>query len=246
MDSRTNISDQEKMASLGAGGALALLGTGLLLRGRVVPALGALAAGGALLYRGKSGHCGVYEKMGVDTAHTDGAQTAEAPQGSGKAQDSPVKLAHAVTIDKPASELYAFWRDTANFSKFMPHIESVEASGSRLKWTAQGPAGQKLHWESEIIEEKPGELLRWETKGTGGIAGAALPMQGQLSLKELAHDRGTEVKLEMTYDPTAGALGAALATLFKALPSQFVLESLRRFKQLMETGEIAHAQNQPA
>ncbi len=240
MDNQTNISSQEKLISLSAGSALAALGAGLLLKRRVGPALGALAAGGALIYRGKMRHCAVYEALNIDT--TQGSGSSESSQNT-KAQAGPVKLTHCVTVNKSASEIYAFWREAANFSKFMPQIVSVEKiNDTHLKWTAEAPVGKTLHWESEIVADKPNELLRWETTNADGLANAALPHSGQLTLKELAHDRGTEVKLEITYDPQAGVLGAALATLFKAVPSQFALESLRRFKQLMEAGEISQIQ----
>ena len=238
MDNETNISSQEKLISLGAGGALTALGASLLLKGRVLPAIGALAAGGALLYRGKTQHCATYQALGIDTAHENAAQ----PKG----QDGPVKLTHVVTVNKSAAEIYKFWRDAANYAKFMPQIESVEKlSDTHFKWTAKLPADKTLNWESEIVEDKPNQMLRWETKNED-VTDLAVPHSGELTLKELPHNRGTQVKLEITNHPQTGAIGAALAQLFKAAPSQFTLESLRRFKQLMEAGELANSNNQPA
>lgn len=251
MNNQPNINRSEQQASLIAGIGLALAGTGLLLRGKVGPALGAFAVGGALLYRGKTSHCPLYEALDVDTSEQTGesALPEAAPTQPAKQLAAPkidkVELVETVTVNKPASELYEFWSDTANFATVMPQIQSVQKNGNHLKWMAQLPAGQTLHWESEIVEEKPGELLRWETTGADGVAGMALPHSGSLSLLELAHDRGTKVTLKIAYDPQAGAVGALLAKFFGVVPQQFLTESLRRFKQLQEAGEIAIAQNQP-
>lgn len=233
-----NISEQERTASLVAGGTLALLGLQQTLKNRSPLSMALLALGGALLYRGQTQHCPLYESIGKNTA--EDAQK----QAPGDAVDAnkTVEISQSVMINRPAQELYEVWRRGEGIEDFSPLLQSVRAHGNRWEWAASAPKGQTLHWETQITEERPGELIRWQTPAENG---SAVSHGGAIHFRELAHERGTEVKLELHYDPPGSTLGAALAQLFNAVPEQFALEMLRRFKQQMEAGELAVARSQP-
>lgn len=151
-----------------------------------------------------------------------------------------------MTINKPARELYTFWRRGEGLAQLSPLLQSVQAHDAiHWEWTANAPGGQTVQWDTEIVEDKPGEILRWQSHSDAVSSGMPVPYSGSISFRELAHDRGTETTLRINYNPPGSLLGAALAKLFGAVPDQFALEMLRRFKQLMEAGELAQAQNQP-
>ena len=241
-NSQANISEHERKASLLAGGGLALAALQLCVKGRVPAGLGLLALSGALLHRGKTKHCAVYEAAGVNRAKND----AQDEISAAKPQNEKVEIVQVMTINKPAQELYDFWRRGDGLAQLSPLLESVRSVGDkRWEWVSKAPKGDGLHWETEISEDKPGSLIRWHSLGETEGQTLPAPHDGAISFRELAHDRGTEVRLEVNYNPPGSLLGAAMAKLFGAVPDQFALEMLRRFKQLTEAGEMAQAQNQP-
>lgn len=240
-DKPININSGERWASAIGGGAL--ITYGLIRRSPVSLSLAALGAG--LLYRGSTGHCAAYSALGVSTAGTDDAQ-AEAKPGSkdGKApgvrHEKGIKVMRTVTIDKPADELYRFWREFSNLPKFMYHLEKVDVLDSkRSHWVAKAPFARTVEWNAAIINDKPGELIAWQTE-----AGADVDSAGSVTFKAGPQGRGTEVHVSLSYQPPAGQLGATVAKLFDEEPGQQIADDLRRFKQLMETGEVATAEGQ--
>jgi uncharacterized membrane protein len=145
-----------------------------------------------------------------------------------------VAVHEVVTIGRPAEELYRFWRDFANMPKFMRRVDSVEVrDATRSHWRARGPGGAPVEWDSEVIAEQPNQLVRWRT-----VPGSRIDHEGAVRFQAAPGGRGTEVSVEMEYTPPAGVLGAAFAKLLGAAPDQELSEDLRRFKQLMEVGEI--------
>ncbi len=139
-----------------------------------------------------------------------------------------------VIIDAPAAELYRFWRDFENLPRFMRHLESVSVAGDgRSHWVAKGPAGTTVEWDAEITEERPGELIAWRS-----TEGADVYNEGSVRFEEAAGGRGTIVRVELNYDPPGGLLGVAVAKLFGEEPAQQIDGDLRRFKQIIETGEV--------
>ncbi|EMG35815.1 polyketide cyclase/dehydrase family protein [Desulfocurvibacter africanus PCS] len=145
-----------------------------------------------------------------------------------------------VTVGKPRAEIYRFWRDLANLA-FMEHLESVSVKDDKHShWVAKGPAGKTLEWDAAIVREVENERIEWEpVQGSNMIGG------GLVLFKDAPGGRGTEIQVVLMYDPPAGELGAAFAKLFGDNPSQMVREDLRRFKQLLETGEIPTINGQP-
>jgi uncharacterized membrane protein len=145
-----------------------------------------------------------------------------------------VRVEKVTTINRPIEQVYAFWRDFANLPRFMRHLESVEVIGDRRsRWRAKAPAGLTVEWEAELLEDRENELIRWQS-----VEGSTVQNSGSVHFQRAPGARGTEVRVQLQYRPPAGALGRAVARLFGEEPEQQIGEDLRRFKQLMETGEI--------
>ena len=225
----TNVGEQERIVSIAAGATLAYLG---LRRGSIGGILAA-AAGGAMVYRGASGFCTMYHYLGVSSAK---------PATPEKYFKSGVHVQVSISIDKPADELYTFWRNFENLPQFMDHLHSVKVTGDkRSSWVAKGPAGTSPKWEAEIINDEPGKLIAWRS-----LAGADVDNAGSVRFLEAPAGRGTEVHVSLDYIPPGRTVGKWIAKLFGEEPQRQIETDLRRFKQLMETGEITVAQSTTA
>src|SRR5918912_1288426 len=143
--SDVNVGQTERWASALAGGALAIYGLTRRTWGGAVLAL----VGGTLIYRGSTGHCHMYEMLGVNTAEGVDNPLVSVPAGKG------VKVEKSVTINRSPEELYRFWRNFENLPKFMNHLESVTTTGGgRSHWVAKAPAGSTVEWDAEVYNEK--------------------------------------------------------------------------------------------
>ena len=146
----------------------------------------------------------------------------------------------AVTIKRPVEEVYRFWRNLANLPTFMSHLASVEVTGDgRSHWTANAPAGRTVDWDAEIVEDKPNQRLAWRS-----LDGSQVSNSGWVSFTP-APGGGTEVRVELSYDPPGGALGKVVAKLFGEEPQQQITDDLRRLKQVLETGEVVLSEGSP-
>ena len=228
-----NVSEVERWASAISGGALAIYGLTRGTFGGVALAL----AGGALVYRGVTGHCDLYQAIGIDTARKGGQSPAvSVPSGRG------FKIEKSVTINRSPEELYRFWRNFENLPRFMNHLESVQVTGEgRSHWVAKAPAGTTVEWDAEIYNEKENEMIAWRS-----LEGADVDNAGSVHFQRAPGGRGTEVRVVLKYDPPGGAVGALVARLFGENPEQQIDEDLRRFKQVMETGETPTVEGQPS
>jgi len=151
-----------------------------------------------------------------------------------------ISVRKAITIDKPPEVLYRFWREFENLPRFMRHLQSVHSSARSLRWVSTGPLGKNFSWDAEIVEERENELISWRS-----LPGSEIENQGSVRFQPGAEGRGTEMRVELMYRPPAGKLGVAFAMLFGEEPEQQIREDLRRFKELMEAGEIATTDGQP-
>ena len=143
-------------------------------------------------------------------------------------------VGRTVTINKPRAEIYAFWRDFRNLARFLENIERVDISDDRRShWVIKAPAGRTVEWDSQITEDEPDRVIAWES-----VAGD-IKNTGRIEFSDAAPGRGTLVNATIVYDPPAGEVGKLLATLFQKEPKLQARRDLRRFKQLMETGEIS-------
>ncbi|MGJ0239910.1 SRPBCC family protein [Novosphingobium fluoreni] len=143
-------------------------------------------------------------------------------------------VGRSVTINRSAPELFAFWRDFTNLSAFMDNLVSVDViDRARSHWVVKAPAGKTVEWDAIVTEEREGEMIAWAS-----VDGADVPNSGRVDFID-AGARGTVVTLTILYDPPAGIIGTLTAKLFQREPSIQARRELRRFKQLMETGEVA-------
>jgi uncharacterized membrane protein len=147
-----------------------------------------------------------------------------------------IKMKKAVTVNSPADVLYQFWRNLKNMpGLFDSKLISVEVVDEvRSHWTLSAPGGITLEWDAEITVDRPNEMIGWRS-----LPGADIDNAGYVRFERATGARGTVVKVALQYNPPAGKLGAALATVLGERPSGLVQEALRRLKQLKETGEIA-------
>jgi uncharacterized membrane protein len=152
--------------------------------------------------------------------------------------DAGELVGRTVTINQPRQQLYEFWRDFRNLPLFMDNIESVQVlDGTRSHWKVKAPAGATVEWTSRIVEDIPGEVIAWRSEEK-----ASVPNSGRIEFKDTSNGRGTQVTVTIVYDPPAGTLGKVIAKLFQREPNVQARRDLRRFKQLMETGEIPTSQ----
>src|SRR4051794_266794 len=147
------------------------------------------------------------------------------------------QVTKTMTIGLPVEEVYWFWRDFQNLPRFMAHLESVVVQGDRRsRWTAKGPGGKTFSWEAEITEDRPNELISWRS-----TPGADVPNMGTVRFLPAPGGRGTELRVDLKYDPPAGLFGASVAKLLGKEPGEQIEGDLRRFKQVMETGEVINS-----
>jgi uncharacterized membrane protein len=217
--SNVNVGDTERWLSLLGGATLGAYGlsqgglSGLLLAG----------LGGALIYRGVSGHCSCYQALGINTAEKHGPATV-IPAGHG------VKVEERILINKPAAELYRFWRNLENLGRFLQHIESIRSENHHSHWIARGPLGMRFEWDAEIINDRPNEMIAWRS-----LPGSSVDTAGSVHFKQVANKQGTEIQVNLKYDPPAGKAGDAIARLFGGSPPQEIRDDLRRLKEHLES-----------
>ena len=216
-----NVGDAARIGSAVAGGVLAIYG---ISRGSLGGWLVALL-GGVLAYRGLTGHCGLYKSLGVDTTGSD-ARPVEGNLG--------IKIDEAITVQATPERVYAVWRNFENLPKIMSHVERVEVlDGTRSRWHVKGPAGIPVPWEAEIINAKPNELIAWRTRGNPWVDHA-----GSVRFEPAGEGR-TTVRVSLQYDPPAGKVGHALASVLGSDPATQIEQDLASFKRAMEAGELA-------
>ncbi|QZH75863.1 MAG: SRPBCC family protein [Erythrobacter sp.] len=146
-----------------------------------------------------------------------------------------------VTIRKPRAELFAYWRDFANLPAIMENLEHVEVMDNQTghsAWSIKAPAGNTVRIETKIAREVADELIAWRS-----VEGSEIATEGRVMFSDAPGDRGTQVTLIIAYQPPAGAVGKAVAKLFIREPAVQARHDLKRFKMLMETGEIATSAN---
>ena len=222
-----NVTMVERALSMFTGSALLFYG----LRNRgMVPAVATLFGGG-LVARGLTGHCLLYDTLGINTASEEERSPAK----------RAIRVEKTLTINAPADTLYRFWRNIENLPRFMHHLRSVQRlDDHRSHWIADGPAGTEVQWEAEIIREVENELISWQS-----IEPADVYHAGSVHFRPAPQGRGTEVKVVMRYTLPYASLGTMVATLFHKNPEQQIEEDLRRFKSLVEAGEVPTTAGQP-
>jgi uncharacterized membrane protein len=177
------------------------------------------------------------------TLHDPSDRSDDAPLTSARAsekraeaveKDEGVIVGRSVTIDRPRSEIYAFWRDFTNLPQVMDNIERIDVVDSRRShWVVKAPAGKTVEWDSIVTDDEPDRLIAWQA-----VEGSDIRNAGRVEFLDAAPGRGTIVRATITYDPPAGLLGEIIAKLFQREPNVQVRRDLRRLKQFLETGEV--------
>lgn len=168
----------------------------------------------------------------------EAAHTAKSP--APRHETLPTHIEANVNVLCPAQELYSFWRRLENLPRFMRHLESVQENGSRSHWIAKTPVGSRVEWDAEIVDEREGQFISWRS-----LPGSQVHNTGSVLFEPLPHDRGTVVRTTFDLAPPGGAAGRLAAKALGPITRQQVHEDLRRFKNLMEAGEIPTIDGQP-
>lgn len=217
-----NVSRNERLLSSVAGGVMTAWG----LRRRGTAGYGLALVGAELLYRGVTGHCHTYAALGIDTEH----------ERAGDGEPAEVDHEHAVDvresiiINRPASELFAIWRDFSQLPRFMDHLERVDVlSSTRSHWVTKGPAGTHISWDAEIVDERENEWIAWRA-----VEPAQVPNNGTVMFRQIDDGESTEVFVTLEAQPPAGKLGDMVARMFGKSPERQVRTALKRFKEIAE------------
>src|SRR5690348_5742754 len=191
MTSDVNVADMERWASAISGAALTALAVKQLKERSPSTGVALAAAGTALIYRGATGHCPMYAAAGFNTA-TEQDDTRAALSGT-----RGINLEQIVTINRPAPELFRFWRNFEQLPTFMDHLVAVrQLDQRRSHWVAKAPAGRQVEWDAEIINEIPNELIGWRT-----LDGADVISAGSVRFVPARGGRGTRVRVRLQYEP---------------------------------------------
>lgn len=222
---KKNVGTTERLLSL-AGGAL-LTYYGFKQKKNEPLGIAIATLGSSLLIRGTTGYCPLNQVLHRDTT----------------TQVTPVEITETFTIYKYRHDVYNFWRQLENLPQFMKHLSTVrQLDNRRSHWEATIPGGLgTVEWEAEIVNEQPNAALAWRS-----LPGSEIENHGEVTFSEAPGGKGTEVQATIYYRAPAGAIGKGVAKLLNPALAQMVREDLRRFKQLMESGEIPTIQGQPS
>ncbi|XVH31473.1 SRPBCC family protein [Haloferacaceae archaeon DSL9] len=227
-----------RIVSAGVGGALLLSGLGRRSLRRAATTI----LGGWLLYRGITGESPRVRSLGGADRERGELEASEDERREVGASAGAIEAERTVTVRKPADELSPFWREPDRLARIMSHVADVSPlGGGRQHWEVRGPLGRVVAWDSQIVEDRTGEFLRWES-----LDGATVPNEGWVRFRSAPGDRGTETTLHLRFDPPGGPLGRAAIRTVGLGPDALVGTALRRFKSLAETGEIPTLENNPS
>lgn len=215
-----NVGAAERWASVLGGGAM--IAYALKQRGTASWALG--VTGGALALIGVSGYCPVYAAAGLDTTGEAG-----------------IEVDRAVTINRGADEIYAYWRRLETLPTIMEHLVSVTVlDDTHSHWVAKAPAGRMVEWDAEVTDDNPNRKIAWRSMPESDVQN-----EGSVTFDEAPGNRGTVVRVRLRYVPPAGIEGAFLAKLMGEEPAIQLEQDLHRLKQMMEAGEVPTTEGQP-
>lgn len=256
-----NVGQTERQLSVAAGAALLIYA--LINRSRASWITAPLGA--ALIWRGQTGHCPVYDAMNINTAQSQNGwqgngsgQSYMRGQSNGGVQQIPIQqqgqqqqsnqpqgsieIKRSVTINKAPQELYTFWRKLENLPRFMHHLERVEEQSEKSShWHAKIAGGIPVEWNAEITEDTPGQRIAWRTKPDSQVQ-----QVGVVEFRANTGGRGTIVDVEIRYTPPGGIIGETFGRLLNGVTAEQVKNDISRFKSLMETGEIPTTEGQPS
>jgi len=223
-----NVGKVERAVSVAAGGALAAVG----LRKRGVTGMALALVGAALARRGVTGHCEVYDALGVSTRSTGDVRDRDDVTGRAATVNArkAIKVERSIQIQRPAPELYDLWRDFSNLPRFMRYLDSVHCSDElHSHWVAHLPGGRDVEWDSEIINDIPGQLIAWKTIGRPDVSHAG-------SVHFTPRGGGTtEVRIVFDYEPPFAGTIRSIASHLGLTPNSMIDGDLQRFRDFAET-----------
>ncbi len=154
--------------------------------------------------------------------------------------DEGVRVDKAITIERPVSEVYGFWRQLENLPRFMRHVESVTVKDDlHSHWVVKGLGGKKFEWDAETIEQRDNEMISWRS-----APGADVDNAGSVWFTPVPNGEGTVVRVELKYVPPGGKTGAVVSKLFRQDADSEISEDLSRLKILLETGKLPEEGNE--
>ena len=152
---------------------------------------------------------------------------------------STISTVQTIAVNKTPEECYQFWRNFENLPRFMEHVESIRAMGDgRYHWVVKAPAGTTVEWDAELTQDSPSRIA-WQS-----LPEADVPNSGAVEFQKATAEHGTIVKATIHYNPPGGKLGSTVAKLFGEEPSIQAKMDLRRFKAVIETGEVPTTEGQ--
>jgi len=166
---------------------------------------------------------------------------ADTTDGSGEHERGPIVVRKTISVSKSPEEAYRFWNDPENLTRYIRRVHSISHVRDNLwRWVVSGPGGATLEWDAEVTE-RPNEGISWCTTEDSDVLHA-----GEVTFRPAPGNRGSVVTVEIEYEPPGGRAGALFASMIGASPGQQLAASLLRYRQLLETGEIARTEGQPA
>jgi len=218
-----NVGKGERLTSLAAGSILTMFG----LSRRNIPGLAVAAAGTAIAARGVTGHCAIYETLGIDTAR----------KRSRRADEYPVDVAESFTINASPEELYSFWRTLEQLPRVFTHLESVtEIDSRRSHWVAKPieSLDRTIEWDAEITRDEPNKVIAWKSVPSSSMI---FETEGEVQFVPALGDRGTTLRVLMQYRLLGGGATRFVSKMFGKSPQRLIREDLRNFKRMIEIGE---------
>jgi uncharacterized membrane protein len=231
--SGVNVGTTERWISLIAGVPLTCYGLVRLGFGGITLVL----LGGSAIYRGVTGHSLLYQALEVNTATKRHSTLTTLPDHQG------IRVQRSMTVNRAPEALYNFWNNVENMPLFMLYVESVRSTGSnRSHWVAKTPIVRtRVEWDSEVTENQENRFIAWRTLEDMPIAHA-----GSVRFEPAAYGHETIVTLTLEFRQRGGAIGESVAKFLGYVPERLTQEDLRRFKELMEAGEIAQSESRPS
>jgi len=211
-----NVSQNERMVSVGLGAFLLSSGLTNLTR-RPVKGLLRTLVGGYLVYRGVSGHCMAYSGLG---------------KTKGVTHTPAINIRTGLIVNKQKEEVYAFWRKLENLPLFMKHLASVtEIDAKHSHWEGEIPGGiGRIKWNAEIVKEEEGQMIGWQS-----IPNSTINNAGKVSFKDALGGQATELEVVISYHAPAGEIGAGIAKWLNPVLEKMIRQDIMNFKEYIET-----------
>ena len=204
-----NIGLTERMVSMFLGGVL-------ISRSITKPFKSPFLYGAYLTYRGLTGHCLFYERMGIDATNP-----------------KAINIRGEFEIDRAPAEVYAHWRNIDNLPGSIRHLLNVKIKDESLSNWKAGIMGKVFSqdWDVEIVKDEPGHLIGWRSVNRG-----ILEHVGRVTFDHAPDGRGTMLKVVLSYHPPMGGVGMALGKLLNPYLEHLLKKEIKSFKHIVEDG----------